>query len=769
MRYLATPFVAVLVLMLGAIPAYAQLPSGVTACDTMEEVTIDRITAIPQANIDQLNALGAAATATEIHQLLTNEFDAARRATGAPFRCVRVTGVVLTDPYYSGLASMVDIGGDVWVPGRIHFYLRDIDADPANPAGMTIQVVDETRSGNSLNFRVGDVIELEGWLQIFGGAPERNWQLKPINAAAVGNVVVDFIDPNDPLLDPVVVTTDDINKVVGVSGGDPVVQANWDNWNALNGQYVRVEGAVMTNSTQADRPNFAFSSVGEDSRVGSRDLSLRYRNDRIGSGVGCPSANCYPSPPYYTRPADDPFIVPPPGAIIDVQGFLAFGAFDAFNIGQPQRAYWFLAPITDDDLVITASPPIIGLLALPGVPTGPITVTAEVIAPRGDALTSVNLHYEFSTGVTGAVPMTVATGENRYEATIPVTEAEHGAFVSYYVTAEDAEGLANQSAVRTTRVLPGGITQIAHIQQTASGGEGPSPFVGLTLDMDLEVVVMTEPGVSGLIAVQDGTNPWSGVFIQPTEELRALLERGMRVHITRAQIVEHFDLTRLVVGMGNYTVVGEADPYPYITGLTTADLRNRDLAERYEGMAIRFSDVVITAANADAPSDFGEFAFSSDGTAASQVRARTGILDASSALPRGTEIWQGGEELEYIQGIWAYTHGNFKLLPETTDDIGYAISTEEGTAAPQALRIDGTYPNPMGRQGTVAYTLARDGHVTLEVFDVTGRRVAVLFDGVQTAGSQQAPINASALASGLYVVRLAADGEVQTAKLVVTR
>ena len=49
------------------------------------------------------------------------------------------------------------------------------------------------------------------------------------------------------------------------------------------------------------------------------------------------------------------------------------------------------------------------------------------------------------------------------------------------------------------RVLANGISDVAHIQQTADGGPGDGPFAGVTTDMDLEVTVMTTPGNSGLM------------------------------------------------------------------------------------------------------------------------------------------------------------------------------------------------------------------------------------------------------------------------------
>ena len=88
----------------------------------------------------------------------------------------------------------------------------------------------------------------------------------------------------------------------------------------------------------------------------------------------------------------------------------------------------------------------------------------------------------------------------------------------------------------------------------------------------------------------------------------------------------------------------------------------------------------------------------------------------------------------------------------------------EAAAAPsaRALRIG---PNPSAGGATVFYQTASAGPVHLAVFDVTGRRVAVLQDGVQPAGAYEAAL--PALPAGLYVVHLASTDGVATGRAVV--
>ena len=80
------------------------------------------------------------------------------------------------------------------------------------------------------------------------------------------------------------------------------------------------------------------------------------------------------------------------------------------------------------------------------------------------------------------------------------------------------------------------------------------------------------------------------------------------------------------------------------------------------------------------------------------------------------------------------------------------------------------YPSPLGTRGTVAFTLAAAADVRVEVFDVTGRRLAVLVEGALGAGRHEAALHASALPSGVYLLRLTADGaQALTRRLTVVR
>lgn len=69
------------------------------------------------------------------------------------------------------------------------------------------------------------------------------------------------------------------------------------------------------------------------------------------------------------------------------------------------------------------------------------------------------------------------------------------------------------------------------------------------------------------------------------------------------------------------------------------------------------------------------------------------------------------------------------------------------------------YPNPFNPTTEIRYQKSEIGRTKLEVYDMLGREVAVLVDGVMSAGSHHISFDGSGLASGMYLVRLTTGNE----------
>ncbi len=71
--------------------------------------------------------------------------------------------------------------------------------------------------------------------------------------------------------------------------------------------------------------------------------------------------------------------------------------------------------------------------------------------------------------------------------------------------------------------------------------------------------------------------------------------------------------------------------------------------------------------------------------------------------------------------------------------------------------LGAAYPNPFNPTTTIRFAIKEKSHVRLDVFDVTGRNVRSLVNGLLQAGNHEARFEASALPSGLYLYRLVTD------------
>ncbi len=89
-----------------------------------------------------------------------------------------------------------------------------------------------------------------------------------------------------------------------------------------------------------------------------------------------------------------------------------------------------------------------------------------------------------------------------------------------------------------------------------------------------------------------------------------------------------------------------------------------------------------------------------------------------------------------------------------------ASAESAGPAGPAAFSLSQNYPNPFNPSASVEFTLPRPAAIRLEVFDVRGRRAAVVIDGIRmNPGVHRALLDGRGLAGGVYLYRMTAAYE----------
>ncbi len=104
--------------------------------------------------------------------------------------------------------------------------------------------------------------------------------------------------------------------------------------------------------------------------------------------------------------------------------------------------------------------------------------------------------------------------------------------------------------------------------------------------------------------------------------------------------------------------------------------------------------------------------------------------------------------------VYQFDDVKLELLPAPADGGTGIVEAQ----VPSEFTLAQNFPNPFNPSTTIIYTLPVDAHVTLEVIDMLGQRVAMLAHGSMEAGYHDAVFNASANASGMYFYRLIAAG-----------
>lgn len=135
------------------------------------------------------------------------------------------------------------------------------------------------------------------------------------------------------------------------------------------------------------------------------------------------------------------------------------------------------------------------------------------------------------------------------------------------------------------------------------------------------------------------------------------------------------------------------------------------------------------------------------------------------------EYFEGTERVEnpsYIGSYLSQTSDHYPVWVRFKWGIITSNEDESSTIA-NGIRLEQNYPNPFNPSTTISYSLDNIANVSLEVYDLMGRKVSTLVQGRQTAGEQTINFDASSLASGVYIYRLIAGGQVLTKKMVLLK
>lgn len=167
----------------------------------------------------------------------------------------------------------------------------------------------------------------------------------------------------------------------------------------------------------------------------------------------------------------------------------------------------------------------------------------------------------------------------------------------------------------------------------------------------------------------------------------------------------------------------------------------------------------------DATDRTGDVSFGFGGNDAVRLFAATGDLVDSVAYDNGGS-WPGeadgnGPSLELLSPArdnalpesWAKSLTNGGTPGRANRRTGVENRPEQ--RLPERFALEQNYPNPFNPVTRFGYSLPRAGTVRLVVYDLRGREVLRLADGLRrSAGRYRVELDARSLASGMYIYRI---------------
>ncbi len=403
------------------------------------------------------------------------------------------------------------------------------------------------------------------------------------------------------------------------------------------------------------------------------------------------------------------------------------------------------------------------------------SVSVEITASTGETIQEAMLRYRTaaSPGPNAQSPPVDVTG-NVYSFELPTLPNDE--IVEYWVYArQTGSGGINYSDLQVTRNAPDGVTSLVHIQETPRDEEGPSPFVGMTIDMDITVVVLYSFSETGqLVVVEQGRDGEanSGIVIEGPDaaaEIEAL-QSGELIRITRATILEDNGMTKLAAQDLVFEHLGSATP-PSPLSTTTSQLLSMGSPEMYEGTYIDLVGAVVVSTNPHAPSGpYGDFSVASP----QAVDSVLNVVDLSSGVFFANDdpasILAVGERLSSVRGVLWYNGSQYELIPATMGDLGSVVNTDmESIQVPNEIILFPNWPNPFNPKTNIQFSLPEPAYVRLTVSDMLGREVARLIDATLHTGNHHTVFNAAGLATGPYMYRLETPRQIRTGTMLLLR
>lgn len=155
------------------------------------------------------------------------------------------------------------------------------------------------------------------------------------------------------------------------------------------------------------------------------------------------------------------------------------------------------------------------------------------------------------------------------------------------------------------------------------------------------------------------------------------------------------------------------------------------------------------------------------------------MTSGGQVLSPSNVIFKASNSISLLANFEVKAGATFEAMIATCTPFAPDTETETALEVPEGQQLETTdlssdglkiYPNPFKAQTNIRYTLSETSKVSIDVFDINGKRIATLLNNsLQAEGQHQLNFDASNLAEGIYYVHFRTKNTMRTERLVLMK
>jgi hypothetical protein len=140
------------------------------------------------------------------------------------------------------------------------------------------------------------------------------------------------------------------------------------------------------------------------------------------------------------------------------------------------------------------------------------------------------------------------------------------------------------------------------------------------------------------------------------------------------------------------------------------------------------------------------------------------VCDPASPFEVGYYNTPGNARAVFASAEYAYIADDYFFGIYDCSDAVPVVPEKEHTL-PAVLQLHPAYPNPFNAQTVLSFSLPKAAHVTINIYDITGRDIEKLVEGWYPAGTYKTTWDPHRNPSGIYIVKLTTQGRQNVQKV----